>query len=86
VIDTEHLPTALACILLALIGASYAVSLGGHLRDVVLVASLATIIGTLVAYRAQRRGFRLEPFTIIARYQGAGLVLGTVVELLEAAL
>jgi hypothetical protein len=36
VFDTEHLPPVLAATLLALIGASYAVSLGGHLQDVAL--------------------------------------------------
>jgi hypothetical protein len=70
----------LAGILLALIGASYAVSLGGHLRDVVLVASRFTMVG----YRAQRRGSQLEPFTIIARYQGLGLGTGILAELIEA--
>jgi hypothetical protein len=84
--DTEHLLPLLAGVLLALIGASYAATPGAHLRDTVLVASLFTIIGTLVAYRAQRRGSQLEPFTIIARYQGFGLLFGNAIELFEAVL
>jgi hypothetical protein len=82
--DGDHLLPALFAVMLALIGASFATSLGGHLDSVVRTVSIFTIMGTMVAYRAQRRGSRLEPFTIIARIQGVGLGLGILLEGVKA--
>jgi hypothetical protein len=82
--DGDHLLPALFAVILALIGASFAISLGGHLDSVVRTVSIFTIMGTMVAYRARRRGSRLEPFTLIARYQGLGLGLGMLFEAVKA--
>jgi hypothetical protein len=69
---------------LALVGASLATTLGEHVDGVIRVVTLATLLGTLVAYRRYQRRPGLDPFPIITRWSAVGLGLGVAIELLSA--
>jgi hypothetical protein len=69
---------------LALVGASLATTLGEHVDGVIRVVTLATLLGTIVAYRRYQRRPALDPFPIVARWSVVGLGLGVAIELLSA--
>jgi hypothetical protein len=72
----------IALIGLALVGASFAMTLGEHVDGVIRVVTLATLLGTLVAYRRYQRRPGLDPFPMITRRSAVGL--GVAIELLSA--
>ncbi len=76
------LPTALAA--LALVGVTFAATVGEHLDGVIRVVTLFTLLGTIVAYRRYQRRTGLDPFPIITRWSTVGLGLGVAIELLRA--
>ena len=76
------LPTALGA--LALVGVSFATTVGEHLDGVIRVVTLFTLLGTTVAYRRYQRRPGLDPFPIIARWSAVGLGIGVAIELLRA--
>ena len=65
---------------LALVGASFATTLGEHVDGVIRVVTLVTLLGTIVAYRRYQRRPGLDPFPIITRWSAAGLLVGVVIE------
>ena len=69
---------------LALVGASFATTLGEHVDGVIRVVTLATLLGTIVAYRRYQRRPGFDPFPIIARWSAVGLGIGVAIELLRA--
>jgi hypothetical protein len=76
------LPTALGTV--ALVGVSFATTVGEHLDGVIRVVTLFTLLGTIVAYRRYQRGPGLDPFPIISRWSAVGLGLGVAIEILRA--
>jgi hypothetical protein len=80
--DERPLPVAL--IGLALFGVSFAATVGEHLDGVTHVATLFTLLGTIVAYRRYQRRPGLDPFPIVSRWSAVGLALGVAIELLRA--
>jgi hypothetical protein len=73
------LPTALG--ILALVGVSFAATVGEHLDGVIRVVTLFTLLGTIVAYRRYQRRPSLDPFLITARWSAVGLAAGIAIEL-----
>ena len=73
------LPTALSG--LALVGVSFATTLGEHTDGVIRVVTLFTLIGTIVAYRRYQREPASDPFPIISRWSATGLLFGLALEL-----
>jgi hypothetical protein len=69
---------------LALVGASFATTLGEHVDGVIRVVTLATLLGTLVAYRRYQRRPGLDPFPIITRWSAVGMLVGLVLEAISA--
>jgi hypothetical protein len=76
------LPTAISA--LALVGLSFATTLGEHADGVIRVVTLFTLLGTVVAYRRYQRRAGFDPFPIITRWSAVGLLAGVVIELLRA--
>jgi hypothetical protein len=76
------LPTALSG--LALVGVSFATTIGEHADGVIRVVTVATLLGTIAAYRRYQRRPGLDPFPIITRWSAAGLILGVVIEAIRA--
>ncbi len=67
---------------LALVGVSFATTLGEHLDGVIRIVTLFTLLGTMIAYRRYQRHPSLDPFPIVTRWSIAGLSLGVLVEVL----
>jgi len=77
---TNPIPPALST--LALLGVSLAADLGERVDGVIRVATLLALLGNLIAYhRYQSAPKGTDPFPIIARWTGAGLLLGLAIEL-----
>jgi hypothetical protein len=81
---TMNNPLPIAFSGLALVGASLATALGDQVDGVLRVVTLATLLGTIVAYRRYQRRPGLDPFPIITRWSAVGLGVGVAVELLSA--
>ena len=73
------LPTALTG--LALVGASFATTLGQHIDGVIRVVTLFTLTGTIIAYRRYQCDAGFDPFPIITRWSATGLIFGIALEL-----
>ena len=66
---------------LAPVGVSFATTLGEHADGVIRVVTLATLLGSIAAYRRYQRRPELDPFPIITRWSAAGLGAGIAIEL-----
>jgi hypothetical protein len=68
-------PLPVALIALALVGVSFAATVGEHLDGVIRVVTLFTLLGTIVAYRRYQRRPGLDPFPITARWWAVGIAI-----------
>jgi hypothetical protein len=77
-------PLPIALCGLALVGISFATTVGEHADRVIRVVTLFTLLGTIVAYRRNERRPGRDPFPIITRWSAVGLGLGVAIELWRA--
>jgi drug/metabolite transporter (DMT)-like permease len=83
-VDTDHLLALLLGVSLALVGAAYATTLGDRVDGILRATAVGSLIGTMVAYRRQRRRPDLDPFPVITRWSYVGFLGGVLLLLLDA--
>jgi hypothetical protein len=80
-VETDRLLALLVGVSLALVGAAQATTLGDRIDGVLRATAVGSLIGTMVAYRRQRRRPDLDPFPVITRWSYVGFLIGMLLEL-----